>query len=170
MHPRAPPEGGQLFGREQVLKFSKKMLYAIEAVVDIAYNSGGRPVQIRDVTSRQGVPQRYLEQVMQRLVKAGILRGVRGPRGGYLLARERSKISVGDIARVAMELGGDGESELPDDVAVGPIGDAVIRPLWGEFQDQILVMMDQITVEDLTNRAYRAGVPSDIYNRINFSI
>ena len=146
------------------------MLYAIEAVVDIAYNSGGRPVQIRDVTNRQGVPQRYLEQVMQRLVKAGILKGVRGPRGGYLLAKERAQISVGDIARVAMELGRDGGAELPNDVATGPIGQTVIRPLWSEFQQQILVMMDKITVEDLTNRAYRAGVPSDIYNRLNFSI
>lgn len=152
-----------------MLKFSKKLLYAIEAVVDIAYNSGGEPVQIREVTSRQGVPQRYLEQVMQRLVKAGVLKGIRGPRGGYLLARERSKISVGDIARVVMEMDSS-EAELPDDVATGPIGQSVIRPLWGEFQQQILVMMDQISVEELTTRAFRTGVPSEVYNRITYSI
>ncbi|MBF0623768.1 MAG: Rrf2 family transcriptional regulator [Magnetococcales bacterium] len=154
-----------------MLKFSKKLLYAIEAVVDIAYNSGGEPVQIREVTSRQGVPQRYLEQVMQRLVKAGILKGIRGPRGGYLLARDRSKISVGDIARVAMDMGGEeNDMGLPGDVANGPIGRSVIRPLWTEFQDQILVMMDRVTVEDLTTRAFRGGVPSEVYNRITYSI
>ncbi|OSM06812.1 RrF2 family transcriptional regulator [Magnetofaba australis] len=153
-----------------MLKFSKKLLYAIEAVVDIAYNSGGEPVQIREVTSRQGVPQRYLEQVMQRLVKAGILKGIRGPRGGYLLARERAKITVGDIARVAMEVGDGEESGLPSDVATGPIGQAVIRPLWTEFQEQILVMMDEITVEELTTRAFRNGVPSEVYNRITYTI
>ncbi|MBF0622742.1 MAG: Rrf2 family transcriptional regulator [Magnetococcales bacterium] len=153
-----------------MLKFSKKLLYAIEAVVDIAYNSGGEPVQIRDVTSRQGVPQRYLEQVMQRLVKAGILKGIRGPRGGYLLARERAKISVGDIARVVMDMSKDVEMGLPNDVANGPIGKSVIRPLWLEFQSQILVMMDEISVEELSNRAFRSGVSSEVYNRINFSI
>lgn len=152
-----------------MLKFSKKLLYAIEAVVDIAYNSGGEPVQIREVTGRQGVPQRYLEQVMQRLVKAGILKGIRGPRGGYLLARERSKISVGDVARVVMDLN-ETSSELPGDVAQGPIGQAVIRPLWSEFQSEILVLMDGVTVEDLTTRAFRSGVPSEVYNRITYSI
>ncbi|MEO5366485.1 MAG: Rrf2 family transcriptional regulator [Magnetococcus sp. WYHC-3] len=153
-----------------MLKFSKKMLYAIEAVVDIAYNSGGEPVQIREVTNRQGVPQRYLEQVMQRLVKAGILKGIRGPRGGYLLARDRSRISVGDIARVAMDMSDDPTDALPDDVANGPIGQSVIRPLWDEFQQQILVMMDDVTVEDLTTRAFRSGVPSEVYNRITYTI
>ena len=153
-----------------MLKFSKKLLYAIEAVVDIAYNSGGEPVQIREVTSRQGVPQRYLEQVMQRLVKAGILKGIRGPRGGYLLARDRSKISVGAIARVVMDLSPGGEMDLPGDVATGPIGRSVVRPLWGEFQDHILVMMDTVTVEELTTRAFRTGVPSEVYNRITYSI
>lgn len=153
-----------------MLKFSKKFLYAIEAVVDIAYNSGGEPVQIREVTNRQGVPQRYLEQVMQRLVKAGILKGIRGPRGGYLLARERSRITVGDIARVVMDMDDEGESNLPEDVATGPIGQAVVRPLWAEFQEQILTIMDGISVEELTTRAFRSGVPSEVYNRITYSI
>ena len=153
-----------------MLKFSKKLLYAIEAVTDIAYNSGGEPVQIREVTSRQGVPQRYLEQVMQRLVKAGILKGIRGPRGGYLLARERAKISVGDIARVVMVVEEDMESGLPNDMAVGPIGRQVIRHLWAEFQEQILTMMDGVTVEELTTRAFKNGVPSEVYNRITYSI
>ena len=153
-----------------MLKFSKKLLYAIEAVADIAYNSGGEPVQIREVTNRQGVPQRYLEQVMQRLVKADILKGIRGPRGGYLLARERSKISVGDIARVVMEMNESPELALSDSTATGPIGQKVIRPLWGEFQEEILVKMDKVTVEQLTTRAFRNGVPSEVYNRITYSI
>ncbi|MBF0271240.1 MAG: Rrf2 family transcriptional regulator [Magnetococcales bacterium] len=153
-----------------MLKFSKKLLYAIEAVTDIAYNSTGEPVQIREVTSRQGVPQRYLEQVMQRLVRAGILKGVRGPRGGYLLGRERSRISVGDIARVVMDVAESGESGLPTDTATGPIGRVVIRPLWGEFQEKILVMMDTVTIEELTTRAFRGGVPSESCDRITYSI
>ena len=154
-----------------MLKFSKKLLYAIEAVVDIAYNSAGEPVQIRDVTNRQGVPQRYLEQVMQRLVKASILKGIRGPKGGYLLARERSRICVGDIARVVMEMNSDEPATEPEEqVIAGPIGQQVIQPLWLEFQQEILRMMDNITVEDLTARAFRKGIPSDAYSRMTYSI
>ncbi len=153
-----------------MLKFSRKLLYAIEAVVDIAYNSGGEPVQIRDVTSRQGVPQRYLEQVMQRLVKAGILKGVRGPKGGYLLGKERSKICVGDVARVVMEMNLDEESPETESTIAGPIGQLIVQPLWLEFQDEILRMMDKITVEELTARAYRKGIPSEAYDRMTYAI
>ena len=66
-----------------MFRLSKKLLFAIEAVVDIAYNAGGTPVQSSEITRRQGIPRRYLEQVLQHLVRAGILSGVRGPRGGY---------------------------------------------------------------------------------------
>src|SRR5579862_9008348 len=84
-----------------MLKLSRKTLLALEAVIDIAFNARPEPVQAREITSRQGIPQRYLEQVMQQLVRAGVLKGVRGPRGGYRLAKERRRISVGEIVRVA---------------------------------------------------------------------
>ena len=157
-------------GYKRLVKFSKKLIYAIEALTDIAYNSGDIPVQIRDVTNRQGVPQRYLEQMMQKLVKAGILKGVRGPRGGYLLAKPRLDITIGDIARVAMEMPDEEGSALPHDVAIGPIGQAVVRPLWLEIEQRILDMMDTITLEDLTSRAFHAGITSEVHNRMTYSI
>ena len=94
-----------------MLSFSKKLLYAIEAVADIAYNTGGEPVQSGDITQRQGIPRRYLEPVLQQLVRAGILAGVRGPKGGYRLARERRRITLGDITRVVCAVD---EEEGPD--------------------------------------------------------
>ncbi|MDX1580559.1 MAG: Rrf2 family transcriptional regulator, partial [Alphaproteobacteria bacterium] len=87
-----------------MIKLSRKTVYALEAVVDIAYNARAEPVQSKEITRRQGIPQRYLEQVMQQLVRAGILRGVRGPRGGYLLARERRRISVAEIVNVIADM------------------------------------------------------------------
>ena len=77
-----------------MLRLSRKTMLALEAVLDVAYNARPDPVQSKDITRRQGIPQRYLEQVMQQLVHKGILKGVRGPRGGYTLARERRKITV----------------------------------------------------------------------------
>jgi Rrf2 family protein len=69
-----------------MLRPSKKLVLALEAVTDIAYHGGPEPVQSQDIARRLMLPRRYLEQVMQQLVRAGILRGVRGPRGGYRLA------------------------------------------------------------------------------------
>jgi Rrf2 family protein len=151
-----------------MLKLSKKMLFAIEAVVDIAYHAAGETVQSRDITQRQGIPKRYLEQTLQQLVRANILVGVRGPRGGYRLARERRRITLGEIVDVirAMET-----SDDPiDDPAGSPLGKAVVRPLWRELQDEMMERLGRITVEDLCGRARKAGLRSDIDERLDFTI
>ncbi len=109
-----------------MLQLSRKTLLALEAVIDIAFNARPEPVQAKEITARQGVPQRYLEQVMQQLVRAGILKGVRGPRGGYRLARERRRISVGDVVRVAESIEDD-EEKL--DAAAPNWASASSRPL-----------------------------------------
>src|SRR5208282_93028 len=89
-----------------MVRLTKKLLFAIEAVLDIAYNAGDLPVQSGEITRRQGIPRRYLEQVLQQLVRAGVLAGVRGPRGGYRLARERRRITLGEIVRVVQAIEG----------------------------------------------------------------
>ena len=70
-----------------MLRLSRKLMFAIDAVVDIAYNAADSPVQSKDIATRQNIPRRYLEQVLQQLVREGVLSGVRGPRGRYRLAR-----------------------------------------------------------------------------------
>jgi Rrf2 family transcriptional regulator, iron-sulfur cluster assembly transcription factor len=138
-----------------MLKLSRKTLLALEAVIDIAFNARPEPVQAKEITARQGVPQRYLEQVMQQLVRAGVLKGVRGPRGGYRLAKERRKISVGDVVRVAESLEDD-ETE-----AVGPVselGQRIVAPLIQTLQEEVMARLDAITIEDLCQKARTAGV------------
>ncbi len=151
-----------------MLKLSKKLLFAIEAVLDIAYNSGSQPVQSREITYRQGIPRRYLEQVLQQLVRAEILVGVRGPKGGYRLARERRRITLGDITRVvrAMETA----TNPIEGPAFSDLGHRVVRPLWSDLQDEVMKRLDTITIEDLCLRARRAGVESESNRRLDFSI
>jgi Rrf2 family protein len=151
-----------------MLRLSKKLLFAIEAVLDIAYNAGTLPVQSGEITRRQGIPRRYLEQVLQQLVRAGVLAGVRGPRGGYRLARERRRISLGEIVRVVHALDGGGDP-LEED-AGAELGRRVVRPLWLELQEDVMQRFDGITVEDLCLRAHRVGVPGDYAARLDFSI
>jgi len=138
-----------------MLRLSRKTLLALEAVIDIAFNARPEPVQAKEITARQGVPQRYLEQVMQQLVRAGILKGVRGPRGGYRLARERRRISVGDVVRVAESIE-DGEEEK-----IRPrsdLGLRIVAPLIQTLQDDIMAQLDAISIEDLCQRARAHGV------------
>ncbi len=129
-----------------MLRMSKKTLLALEAVVDIAYHARPEPVQSKEITKRQGIPQRYLEQVMQQLVHAGVLKGVRGPRGGYRLARERRRITVGEIVRIVSAM------EVSEENANGngsSIGDKVVRPLLSRVQENMMRELDEVTIEDL---------------------
>jgi len=142
-----------------MLRLSKKTWLALEAVVDVAINARPDPVQSKEITKRQGIPQRYLEQVMQQLVHAGILKGVRGPRGGYRLARERRRISVGEVVRVvgAMESADDPVTSGPSD-----LGERVIAPLWQEVQSELMERLEKITVDDLCRRAETEGVDNGV--------
>ena len=151
-----------------MLRLTKKLLFAIEAVLDIAYNGGAQPVQSGDITGRQGIPRRYLEQVLQQLVRAGILEGVRGPKGGYRLARERRRITLGEIVRVVRAL--DGADDPLEDEGGAELGRQVVRPLWSELQEELMKQLDPITIEELCTRAHRAGIAGEYAARLDFSI
>jgi Rrf2 family protein len=139
---------------QPMLKLSRKTVLALEAVLDVAYNARPNPVQARDITERQGIPQRYLEQVMQQLVRAGVLKGVRGPRGGYTLARERRRVTVGDVVRVVSALEAEGE----DSPTGGALADKVVGPMWDVMQADLLTRLDAMTMEDLCREAVRKKV------------
>ncbi len=150
-----------------MLRLSRKTLLALEAVIDIAFNARPEPVQAKEITARQGVPQRYLEQVMQQLVRAGVLKGVRGPRGGYRLARERRRISVGDVVRVAESI------EDAEEEKIRPrsdLGLRIVAPLIQTLQDDVMARLDSITIEDLCQRARSQGVDADKDTSADFTI
>ena len=151
-----------------MLRLSKKLLFALEAVVDIAYHAGPRPARAIDISRRQGIPRRYLEQVLQELVRQGILSGQRGPRGGYRLARERRRITMGEVVRVVrnLEAAGDPAGE-PDGSAIGV---KVVRPIWNEIQHEIMKRFDTLTVEELCNRARSQNIASEAAKVPDFSI
>jgi Rrf2 family protein len=79
------------------MRLSTKTRYGLRALFDIAYNSGNLPTQIQDISRRQAISPRYLEQIFQSLKKGGILKSKRGPHGGYFLARGIEEITVLDI-------------------------------------------------------------------------
>ncbi len=151
-----------------MLRLSRKTLFAIEAVLDIAYHAGAGPVQSAEITRRQGIPRRYLERALQELVRAGVLVGVRGPRGGYRLARERRRVSVGEIVRIvrALETAG---TDIAD-AGGSELGHKVVRPLWGELNETLMTRLEAVTIEDLCARAVSAGVASEGRRNLDFAI
>jgi Rrf2 family iron-sulfur cluster assembly transcriptional regulator len=151
-----------------MMRLNKKLLFAIEAVLDIAYNGGVAPVRSAEITARQGIPRRYLEPVLQELVRHGVLIGIRGPSGGYRLARERRRVSVGDIVRTVREL-----ETVADPLEVesaSALGHQVLRPLWLELQEETMRRLDALTLEDLCGRAHRAGIAGRITQAGDFEI
>ncbi len=152
-----------------MFRLPRRTTFTLEAVADIAYNARPNPVQAKEITQRQGIPQRYLEQVMQHLVHAGILKGVRGPNGGYTLARERRRITLGEVVRAVAALERDGEG-AEDDAAGSALGLKVVRPLCDELINSVMRELDSVTLEDICDRAKEAGIPRQGRGSPDFTI
>jgi Rrf2 family protein len=137
-------------------RLSKKTMFAIEAVLDVACHVGDQPVRSGDITERQRIPKRYLEQVLQHLVRAGILAGKRGPRGGYRLGRDKAEITLGEIVRVVRTL--EAETE-PNDPSVGsPLAHEVVWPMWEKLRDEMMMQLDIVTIDELCRHAKAKGL------------
>ena len=108
------------------MRFSLQVQYAICGSFDLAYNGGGKPVQIRVISERQAVPVRYLEQIFQRLRRAGLVDSKRGPGGGYTLARPAAEVSLREIVEALEGPLPDGLDEL--ELTVEPEDDEGFNP------------------------------------------
>ena len=82
------------------MKISTKGRYALRLMLDIALDHSGEPVRIKDIAARQEISEKYLEQIISVLNKAGLVRSIRGSQGGYLLTKEVDKYTAGMILRV----------------------------------------------------------------------
>ena len=126
----------------------RKGLLAVAAVVDVALNARDRPVSARKLAARHNLPSRHLEPVLQALVHEGIFIGIRGPHGGYQLARERKRISVADILRAA------GTVEAEDEPDRGSrILDQAVLPAIAEAERAFTTALARLSVEDIAKRA-----------------
>jgi len=137
-----------------MIRLSKRLLYSIEAVLDIACHEGPAPVRSVDITQREGIPARYLEPVLQELVRDNILTGIRGPAGGYRLARPAEEISVGDIVRIVQRTEA-GEDPMADP-AESVLALEVVRPLWTELRDHVMRRLEATSIAQLRRKGLRA--------------
>jgi Rrf2 family protein len=146
------------------MRLSLQIHYAICGIFDLAYNGHDGPVQVRVVGERQGIPTRYLEQIFQRLRRAGLVTSKRGPGGGYRLARSASEISLRDIVEAV-----DGPLDGPTDLGEsGRASSVTYRPdfIWPDLAQRFAGVLAETSVEALCRMAARSAVPragADVY-------
>ena len=138
-----------------MILLSHRSVLALAAVVDVALHARPTPVAAKMLAARHNLPPRHLETVLQALVRHGILKGVRGPRGGYELARERRRITAADVVRAAMSAGGDEPGPPPPD---SRLVESVIAPVIHAADEAFLAALAAVTIEDLCRRAEDCAV------------
>ncbi len=134
---------------------SRKGVLAIAAVIDVAMQGREHPISAKALAARHGLPPRHLEPVLQALVRDGILKGIRGPRGGYELARERRLISANDILRAAGTVEDAGEPPPLNSELLTRI----VLPALASAEQEFGVALSRINVEDMALNAQRLISP-----------
>lgn len=136
------------------MKISTKGRYGLRAFVDLARYSEEIPVSINSISERQDISEKYLEQLMTLLKKAGLVKSIRGAGGGYILAKSAEEISAGDVLRalegnlepVACAAYQEGEGCTSQDTCV-------TKYVWKKISDSIADTVDQIRISELVEES-----------------
>ncbi len=126
----------------------RKGVLAIAAVIDVALQQPGHPISAKTLAARHGLPPRHLEPVLQALVHDGILKGMRGPRGGYELARDRQRVTANDILRAAGTV-----AELDERPVGSELLDKIVLPALASAELEFGIALSRINVEDMARTA-----------------
>jgi Rrf2 family protein len=154
------------------MRLSTQSRYGLRAIFDIAYHSGGIETQVKDISRRQGISPRYIEQIFQKLKKAGIIGSKRGPSGGYFLNKKPDEISVGEIIRIT-------EGNLNPVICLSPIdkrkpceksGNCVTQIIWNEAGKKLKEYFESITIKDLCEMAKKMGIEREIDKKYMYYI
>lgn len=155
------------------MKVTTRGRYAVRAMIDLAYHSLEHPVSLATISVRQEISQHYLEQLFVRLRRAGLVRSVRGPGGGYFLAKEPKEISVRDIFLAVDEplspveciKWGDPEHEPCD-----RLDECVSRVIWKKVADQVAAALDSISLGDLCKEREKLDKSKVLTHTFGFNI
>jgi Rrf2 family iron-sulfur cluster assembly transcriptional regulator len=142
------------------MRLSTKSRDGVRASFDIAYHSEGLETQVKDISRRQEISPRYIEQIFQKLKRAGIIGSKRGPTGGYFLAKKPEEITVGEIIRVT-------EGDIDPVLCIDPENpgkpcgrsqECVTRLIWNEAGSKLKEYFDSVTIKDLCEKAQGMGI------------
>ena len=139
------------------MRISTRGRYALRLMLDLATNYTGKPIRLKDVAKRQEISDKYLEQIISILNKAGFVRSVRGPQGGYFLTRKPEEYTVGMILRLTegslspVDCLDEGAENCPRQES------CVTFILWKQLDDAIRGVVDKVTLQDLVDWSHVQG-------------
>lgn len=138
------------------MKLSTKSTYGLRAILDIALDNKNSAVSIMDISKREDISVSYLEQLLNRLRREGLVRSVRGPKGGYLLSKKPDKITIGDVVRIL-------EGDISPVYCITPRKDSknicdrskscATKVVWGKLAKAMSDCLESMTIEDLCTEA-----------------
>jgi Rrf2 family iron-sulfur cluster assembly transcriptional regulator len=155
------------------VRLSTKSRYGLRALFDMAFNAGNLPIQVKEISSRQEISPRYLEQIFQSFKKAGILKSKKGPQGGYFLARSPEDITVLEIIEAAE---GDtllvscSDKETVDNIDCKFNGSCVTQTVWSEATALLNDFFSGITLKTLCERGQQLGMKRESNHKFMYYI
>ncbi|MGB8278238.1 MAG: Rrf2 family transcriptional regulator [Methylovirgula sp.] len=149
-----------------MILLARRSLLALAAVADVALHARPQPVAAKALAGRLNLPPRHLETLLQTLVRANILKGVRGPRGGYELARERRRISAAEVVRAVMA---DTANEL-EEAHENRFIDLIVGPIVERAGQAFLNELEAVTIDDICQSACDKKIFPDDLPRPDFTI
>lgn len=158
------------------MRLSTKSRYGLRAMFDIAYNCGPEPAQIQDISRRQQISPRYLEQIFQNLKRAGLLKSKRGPQGGYMLSRPLDEITVLEILNATeqdvllVDCAGVTPKKLRRSTECPFEGKCVTQTVWAEANSLLDTLFGGMTLQTLCQRARDMGIKNEVDNRVMYYI
>ena len=154
------------------MRLSTKSRYGLRALFDMAYHAGTLPAQIKDISRRQNISPRYLEQIFQDLKRGGLLKSRRGPQGGYFLARKAQEITVYDIIMAA-----EGDLALVDCVKEKACkkecdlnNSCVTQQVWAKASKVLNEYLSSVTLKDLCDQGKELGMEKELDHRFMYYI
>ena len=147
-----PEISTEMMQRGVLMKISTKGRFALRLMIDLAQHDAAGYIPLRDISKRQEISAKYLEQIVVQLSRAGLVTSTRGAQGGYQLARHPAEYTVGEILRIT-------EGSLApvacldhDPVECSRADECITLGIWRGLYDIVNKYLDSVTLEELVNR------------------
>ena len=135
------------------MKLSTRTRYGLRAILELAMNIGTEPLQLKVIAQRQDISAKYLEQLMAGLKSAGLVRSIRGARGGYILAKPPNQIKLSDVFSALEGTSAITVECVENKSYCARAADCVARQFWVELQQAVMNILESTTLQDLVQKA-----------------
>ncbi|PIU41434.1 MAG: AsnC family transcriptional regulator [Candidatus Omnitrophica bacterium CG07_land_8_20_14_0_80_42_15] len=152
------------------MKLSTKSRYGVRAMVDLAFNYKHGPVAVGDISRREGISTCYLEQILNKLRRHNLVKSVRGPKGGYVLAKSPDNIKIADIVKTLEGNIAPVNCTTVNNRLCNRIDRCVTKLLWDKLASSIENVLNSATLASLLKEAKDAGIDKKIKHEYTFYI